>query len=314
MESLETLWYERCLDYTAFAATTVFLYDYALTLPSEITLTWTKWGGWLGKLVFFYTRYSPIIGFPIILFDQFGSKMSSNGCKFIRVGGIFFGLTLSLSTTGIFCLRICTLYHEERRITSFIAVSYFVSAALQTILGAMTFAIIAPITGSADGYCTYLAETIPHMLHRLVAGTYLSMIPCEVIILIATLVHSNRTRALHQLEGGSTSLAILTRLYRDGMAYFVLALVLRLCSALMWLAAPDNLKFSADYIVYALTSIISYRFFLELHESISRGRIIRSGPFTMATADVSALANPNLSPPSIRNTIKKRSHEPEIKR
>ena len=44
--------------------------------------------------------------------------------------------------------------------------------------------------------------------------------PCEVVILAATVAHSIRTRNLRLLDGHSTMVPILTRLYRDGMAYF----------------------------------------------------------------------------------------------
>ncbi|CCA76990.1 hypothetical protein PIIN_10975 [Serendipita indica DSM 11827] len=197
MESLETLWYERCLDYTAFAATTVFLYDYALTLPSEV-----------GHL----TRISPTeanqhrVDYSYV--DQMG-WLARETCLLLRAydvgterrliqvirldtlpSSVF--LSYSLINSDPKCRAMCVATAKPGRSTHVVTgvqayksrwhllraypLPLNDSAALQTILGAMTFAIIAPITGSADGYCTYLAETIPHMLHRLVAGTYLSMV------------------------------------------------------------------------------------------------------------------------------------------
>ena len=78
MESLVTaVSYERIVQYMAIAASTVFFYDFALTLPSEVSrlnlchvtlnyhdqieFMWTPWGGWVGRLVFFYVRAMVIV-------------------------------------------------------------------------------------------------------------------------------------------------------------------------------------------------------------------------------------------------------------
>ena len=44
--------------------------------------------------------------------------------------------------------------------------------------------------------------------------------PCETLVLVATVAHSARTRNLQSLNGASIALPILIRLYRDGIAYF----------------------------------------------------------------------------------------------
>ena len=54
---------------------------------------------------------------------------------------------------------------------------------------------------------------------------------------------------------------------------------------MQWLTAPGQLKTAADYGVYPMTSIASYRFFLSLRESISKTRMVRSGLFTTTAGD-----------------------------
>ncbi|CAG7854424.1 SubName: Full=Uncharacterized protein {ECO:0000313/EMBL:CCA69720.1} [Serendipita indica DSM 11827] len=156
--------------------------------------------------------------------------------------------------------------------------------------------LLLRFTGSIDGYCG-LTGTPPPSAARMIAGAYLSMVPCETVILAATIAHSIWAKKLKLLEGASASLPILTRLYRDGILYFGLALALRLCGAIVWLEAPANLKLSPDYGVYALTSIFACRFFLGLRESISQ---TNAESFPTTNTDTIALSErPRRSPFSL---------------
>ncbi|CCA74025.1 hypothetical protein PIIN_07979 [Serendipita indica DSM 11827] len=226
MESQTLVLYDHVLRCIAVAGTTAFFYDYALTLQSEIRFIWASSGGWLGKSVFYYTRYTPVIGLPMALIELFAPDLSTNMCR------------------------------------------YFASdAAIQIGLGTRALSIITPLTGSFNGKCTLVGS--PPDLSKIIAGSCLSFVPCEIIILVATIVHASQAKNLRSLEGGSAALPILTRLYHDGMAYFGFALVFRLCGSIVWLTAPDPLKPSADYCVYALTSVVTIRFSLRLRESVA---------------------------------------------
>lgn len=130
--------HERIAQYAAISGTTVFMYDYALTLPSEVGLIWTPSSGWVGKRVFFFTRYLPTVGLPLLLVDSFASPISSNVCKLARSATTVLQFMLSLSTTAIFGLRICMLYHRERRVVLFITAFGFFSAIAVGNYGATT--------------------------------------------------------------------------------------------------------------------------------------------------------------------------------
>ncbi|CAG7853399.1 SubName: Full=Uncharacterized protein {ECO:0000313/EMBL:CCA74025.1}, partial [Serendipita indica DSM 11827] len=238
MESQTLVLYDHVLRCIAVAGTTAFFYDYALTLQSEIRFIWASSGGWLGKSVFYYTRYTPVIGLPMALIELFAPDLSTNmcvrytqQCKLARVAGIGLEYTLSLSTTAIFCLRVCTLYRHRLPIFALITAIYFVSAAIQIGLGTRALSIITPLTGSFNGKCTLVGS--PPDLSKIIAGSCLSFVPCEIIILVATIVHASQAKNLRSLEGGSAALPILTRLYHDGMAYFGFALVFRLCGSIV---------------------------------------------------------------------------------
>ncbi|CAG7851914.1 SubName: Full=Uncharacterized protein {ECO:0000313/EMBL:CCA76649.1} [Serendipita indica DSM 11827] len=228
--------YERIVKYTAVSATSVFIYDYILTLPLEISLIWTRWGGWLGKFVFFYVRTTGIGSPP---------DLTTGGHKSHRSHSRIYTLPLDD--------RMCTLYQKTRWIIVFMTIFYFVSAVGQIIAGILAMRILIPLTGSIDGHCALTGET-PRNVDKIIAGSYLSMMPCETVILAATIGHSIWARRLQLLGNASSTLPILTRLYRDGVLYFGLALALRLCGALVWLVAPANLKLSADYCAFASLS------------------------------------------------------------
>lgn len=293
---VQFVWFKQIVHYAAVSAITVFIYDYILTLSLEISLMWTSWGGWLGKFVFFYTRYSPMIGLSLLIASLFASIHTSTGCRTLTATGIVLEFTVSLSSTAIFYLRMCTLYQKTRWIIVFITVFFFLSAVAQIIVGTTAMTLLLRFTGSIDGYCG-LTGTPPPSAARMIAGAYLSMVPCETVILAATIAHSIWAKKLKLLEGASASLPILTRLYRDGILYFGLALALRLCGAIVWLEAPANLKLSPDYGVYALTSIFACRFFLGLRESISQ---TNAESFPTTNTDTIALSErPRRSPFSL---------------
>lgn len=293
---VQFVWFKQIVHYAAVSAITVFIYDYILTLSLEISLMWTSWGGWLGKFVFFYTRYSPMIGLSLLIASLFASIHTSTGCRTLTATGIVLEFTVSLSSTAIFYLRMCTLYQKTRWIIVFITVFFFLSAVAQIIVGTTAMTLLLRFTGSIDGYCG-LTGTPPPSAASMIAGAYLSMVPCETVILAATIAHSIWAKKLKLLEGASASLPILTRLYRDGILYFGLALALRLCGAIVWLEAPANLKLSPDYGVYALTSIFACRFFLGLRESISQ---TNAESFPTTNTDTIALSErPRRSPFSL---------------
>lgn len=293
---VQFVWFKQIVHYAAVSAITVFIYDYILTLSLEISLMWTSWGGWLGKFVFFYTRYSPMIGLSLLIASLFASIHTTTGCRTLTATGIVLEFTVSLSSTAIFYLRMCTLYQKTRWIIVFITVFFFLSAVAQIIVGTTAMTLLLRFTGSIDGYCG-LTGTPPPSAARMIAGAYLSMVPCETVILAATIAHSIWAKKLKLLEGASASLPILTRLYRDGILYFGLALALRLCGAIVWLEAPANLKLSPDYGVYALTSIFACRFFLGLRESISQ---TNAESFPTTNTDTIALSErPRRSPFSL---------------
>ncbi|CCA69720.1 hypothetical protein PIIN_03661 [Serendipita indica DSM 11827] len=299
---VQFVWFKQIVHYAAVSAITVFIYDYILTLSLEISLMWTSWGGWLGKFVFFYVRtipaYLPPYTPPLGKYEEHSSCSFSPipRCRTLTATGIVLEFTVSLSSTAIFYLRMCTLYQKTRWIIVFITVFFFLSAVAQIIVGTTAMTLLLRFTGSIDGYCG-LTGTPPPSAASMIAGAYLSMVPCETVILAATIAHSIWAKKLKLLEGASASLPILTRLYRDGILYFGLALALRLCGAIVWLEAPANLKLSPDYGVYALTSIFACRFFLGLRESISQ---TNAESFPTTNTDTIALSErPRRSPFSL---------------
>ncbi|CAG7851915.1 Protein arginine N-methyltransferase SFM1 {ECO:0000305/PubMed:22650761} {ECO:0000269/PubMed:22650761}; AltName: Full=SPOUT family methyltransferase 1 {ECO:0000303/PubMed:22650761} [Serendipita indica DSM 11827] len=94
--------------------------------------------------------------------------------------------------------------------------------------------------------------------------------PCDTVILVATLIHAVNSRHLHALGGGSAALPVLTRVYHDGMAHYAVTLALRLWGAFSVIIPPTPYRLAPEVFVLAFTSIVASRFFLGLRKSISQ--------------------------------------------
>lgn len=176
---------------------------------------------------------------------------------------------MSASSTGIFCLRIYTLYREEWKAKALILSSFYLSVAVQVVMGALATSSIMTLVRFGRTTCVLIGPP-PKDQYKMVIGSYLSMIPCEVVILVATYLHARGAKQKRLLHHESAAMPILRRMYQDGAIYFLLAFGLRLFGAIVWLTLPSDFKFVSDLLIYSLNSVISTRFFLGLRELVFR--------------------------------------------
>lgn len=66
------------VQYVSIASTIVYLYDLVLTFGAETELVWTTRSGRVGQYVFFFNRYSPILGLSVALLElnPFSAQLS----------------------------------------------------------------------------------------------------------------------------------------------------------------------------------------------------------------------------------------------
>lgn len=188
-------------------------------------------------------------------------------CQVSRVTTVITQIAMSASSTGMFCLRICTLYREKKKTKALILSCFYSSVAFQVVTGGIAISSIKALVGFYGTTCTF-SRPPPKNLPTMVAICILSALPCEIVIIVATYLHAREAKQKHFLSHQSVALPILQRMYQDGAIYFLLAFVMRFAAATVWLACPSGLKFVSDPLMYSLSSVISTRFFLGLRQLV----------------------------------------------
>ncbi|KAG8814186.1 hypothetical protein FRC19_001949 [Serendipita sp. 401] len=98
--------------------------------------------------------------------------------------------------------------------------------------------------------------------------------PCEIIIILATLLHAVKTRRIVFTTG--VVWPVLCRLYTDGAFWFVIEFCFRLWGCLQWLFCPTELKYFSDRLIYALQAVVAGRFFFILRRHIDNSGLSTS--------------------------------------
>lgn len=297
------------VQYVSIAGAVVYLYDLALTFGAEIQFFWRARIGWVGRHLFLFTRYSPLLGFSAGLLDlnPFVAHLSDQTCRVSRVITIVAQIAISASSTGMFCMRICTLYREKWKMKALMLAWFYLAVAVQVALGFVAISSFITIIEFRGTICAF-ARPPPKGLHILVAGCFLSVLPCETVILVATYLHAIGAKQKHFLSRESAALPVLRRMYQDGAIYLLIAFGTRLGGSIVWLACPAELKFVSDFLIYSLSSVVSTRFFLGLRQLVHRPTVQTQCPTTLEgslfvdtySLPVAMTRNPD---PSIRDGI-----------
>ncbi|KAG9044068.1 hypothetical protein FS842_001598 [Serendipita sp. 407] len=170
-------------------------------------------------------------------------------------------------------MRVSTLYESRPKIRHFVITIFWVSTVAQVVISAIALSIFYQCIGTISGHCAMVSAPSRGQSYIIGAG-YMSAVPCEVVILVATIYHAFHSRRL--VVGTSVAWPILRRLYTDGAFWFATALSVRLFGCFQWFFFPDDLKSSSDPMLYALQSIVAVRFFLALRRQIGNSALSTS--------------------------------------
>ncbi|CAG7851916.1 SubName: Full=Uncharacterized protein {ECO:0000313/EMBL:CCA76219.1} [Serendipita indica DSM 11827] len=259
----------KIVQYVSIASAVVYSYDFALTFGAETQFLWMKRSGRIGRYLFLFTRYSPVIGLSLGLIElnPFTARLSDQTyVKFpTHVSG--------LQSDHHYCSDSnVSLFNRDVLSSSF----FYLSVIIQVVTGAIAISSAITLMGFRETVCAFTGPP-PKELHRMVAGYFLSVLhlkirelPFEILILVATYLHATEAKRKHFLNHESAALLILRRMYQDGAIYFLLAFGMRLGGAIIWLAFPPDLKFVSDLLIYSLSSVVSTRFFLGLRRLVPR--------------------------------------------
>ncbi|KAG8758376.1 hypothetical protein FRC14_000145 [Serendipita sp. 396] len=181
------------------------------------------------------------------------------------IGGVVFVVFSGVSTSALFTMRVSTLYESRPKIRRFVITIFWVSAAVQVVVSAIALFIFYHCIGTISGRCAVIGAPSRGQKYIIGAG-YMTAVPCEIVILVATIYHAFHTRRL--VVGTSVVWPVLRRLYTDGAFWFATALSVRLFGCFQWFFFPNDLKSFSDPMLYALQSIVAVRFFLALRRQV----------------------------------------------
>ncbi|CAG7848426.1 SubName: Full=Uncharacterized protein {ECO:0000313/EMBL:CCA71693.1} [Serendipita indica DSM 11827] len=270
MASIVTeVFYGKAVTYTAFSFFTLYLYDYALTLNDEMELFWTHGGSWVLQTAFITSRYLPAAGLlaGVLALNPSGLTLDDISCRGLMAGNIICQSTMSVCSTGLICLRILTIFQHNPRIKITLHISFWLGAISIFYFTGHALYYLLPKVVFAFDTCAIIVPP-PPFTNIIIALAYMSGLPCEAVIIGATWYHAYATKDLRLSAWDSISWPILSRMYKDGMMFFVISLALRSTGCLNHLLVAENIKRVVDFVVLGLTTVVATRFFFSLRRSI----------------------------------------------
>ncbi|GJF00614.1 hypothetical protein PsYK624_169080 [Phanerochaete sordida] len=240
------------------------VYDYVLTIESEVKLVWyTKWN--LTKLLFLVSRYSAFVDAILTTYDHFSPTISeetchgiSNAIPWVILGGV--GVA-----EIILIIRTWAIWDRDRRIgsalfLSFIGIWATNAYCLAKFMSGSRVQMINTVAPSLDG--CFLETT-----QDLLVVDWVLVVVFETAILGLTLVKFVHARVgLGPIARGTTP-PLMQSLYRDGILFYVYLFGMSLINVVVLVTTSHDLSTLLACLQRAMHSILSVRLLLNLREA-----------------------------------------------
>lgn len=255
--------------YFGISGTTIMLYDWLLTLGTEVELVWfSQRRAVAPSLLFILNRYLPI---PIVLLSIYTSnplRQNPLTDRFCSVGSAItvVGWVLNqASTTWLLSLRVISLYSGKKPVVWSVYIAYFVTHSTAVVLGIVALSSIT----STTAYYTPINICAMSALNLSAGIPYFFPLAFELYILTLQILHHycrNRSRRQNNLP----SFGLLKTLYIDGYLYFVSCMLLRVLTVLMWQVSTGGLVYPSNQFEFAATVALASRFYLHLRKAVQK--------------------------------------------
>ncbi|KZP00846.1 hypothetical protein CALVIDRAFT_215400 [Calocera viscosa TUFC12733] len=245
--------------YLSLASYVALVYDFFLTLPTEVSLIWN--GRWsIVKILFFIIRYTVPIVITANLVQLTGysnfvsGPLSTEFCQRVILVLIYWQLVALAMVDVIVCLRIHAIWQRRRDVFAVLAtlwiVTYAATLGVTIFLTTTTFNTIAYIPQ------INLCSAAPP---RYLWTAWLPGVIFEGAVCILTAI---RTFQHWRHDGLSLSDA----LAQDGLIYFLFGFVTRLFDLLIWGGVNTATYWAllGEQFSFALTGIVCSRLLLNL--------------------------------------------------
>jgi len=245
------------LNYIVFISTTCVIYEYCVTLSSEVEFIWKHKLTTSTSIMFFLNRYNTL--FCVLLASATAVVPTTNAiCKFYQAVGDVSGL-ISFVVWAIFSgLRVYSMDRRKKAL-AMLAFGLGMVPFCTNLYPYIMQAVLA--TTSFEGQCTS-PWTLPQMWTDILEpATRVSLMLGDAIVLYATLSSNYSLRS--RLGSSQVKSSLCSLLVRNGTFYFASLLILNCMQLAFWIT--NTFQFFSD-ITLPISSIIISRFILDLRE------------------------------------------------
>ncbi|GJE99949.1 hypothetical protein PsYK624_162250 [Phanerochaete sordida] len=265
--SLASLQNFRAVSYISVSTLALLVYDYLLTLESEVKLIWSsKWS--LTKLLFFLTRYLAFVDVAMVAYIHVAHDVPQGMCKIMSdtVGWmVLWGIGVA---ELVVIVRTWAIWGRDCRIGLGLTLFWVVMQAVNSytvakFISSGTVLLVDPTAQNLRG--CFLVTTKDQLVVDWVLVAAL-----ETIVLVLTLMKVARVPANGRLLARDTTSPLIRQLARDGVLFYVYLLGISLVNIVILLATSHELSTLLVCLQRALHSILSARLLLNLRAASIR--------------------------------------------
>ncbi|KAL4261923.1 hypothetical protein AB1N83_006291 [Pleurotus pulmonarius] len=272
---IEVLQGLKIITYIVASSIAFLIYDYLLTIPSEIQYVWrANWG--TGKALYLLSRYPMLVVAPLRIQLTFSHVIFGTECHALYlIAGHTMTFTVIISET----VRIWALWHRSiwlAVIFAFMTVIGVVAVlfSIRTSAHDVTFVSDHPIVSLSYPACMAVGQDRTTSIISLVLlignGT-------GVFLLMDVVAAKSRAK-------GIPFSSMMYTFYKDGVVYFTALLALSIVNLIVSLTQPPQFSNPLLSTQSALHSVLSTRMLLNLRQSAHRDFI-----------SVNSILNPDIS-------------------
>jgi len=247
------------VSYIDVCSVALLVFDWSLTLDSEIKFIWdSPWN--LGRILFFLTRYPPFINVALAIFYRMVYSLPASTCSTISDVRSWIAIFGIIVAEVILTLRVWILWDRSRKVGLAVLLASFLTGAAGVVdyvlfAGGYTFVATQSLSPNISG-CFFIKG------HIALLWTLVALMIHQTFIFTLTVVHCIRN---FRLRSYGTSL--LRTFYLDGVIYYLAQQALSVVNLVVIITTHSSHMVNImTYIQGVLLSILSARMILHLHE------------------------------------------------
>ncbi|KAF9265644.1 hypothetical protein L218DRAFT_957243 [Marasmius fiardii PR-910] len=263
------------------AGLVVLIYDYFLTLGSEISFAWTR-GPWnLGKVLFFLVRYPAFVSAGLRFHSNTSRSIPLSSCQSWTNAGFYSNLCVVFIVEFVFGLRVWALWGRSRKVAICLVVTIIVLIAL----GIYKVVMIRPAKSAfgleifqISGYCPpQFSGNDAISGSSTVTFWFITVAVYEWVALILTLIKASRQGWLGPHGSGSR---FINGFVSQGVAYNCLILVASTANIITRYKLPSAYVNLLTNLQLTLHSVLTSRMMLYLRRNTFKRQVFTDDSLT----------------------------------